>query len=79
MPTTTHCEPKRAAQSIDELRIREGGGVHRDFLRSGVQHGFGIGYRAYAACDAERNIEYARDRRTQSKSTERPSGLAVMS
>ena len=58
MPTTTHCEPKRAASAIDERRIGQRRGVDRDLLGAGIEHRLGIGDRADAAGHAERNVEH---------------------
>src|SRR6185312_16385768 len=46
---------------IDQARVREGRGIDRHFFRAGIQHFLCIGDRADAACDAERNVEHARD------------------
>ncbi len=49
------------AEPADQLRIGEGRGVDRHFLRAFAKHFLGVGDAANAAGDAKRNIQDARD------------------
>ena len=50
-----------ACQAGDELRVLESGGIHGNLVSTLVEHIFGIRDRAYAAGNAERNVQYRGD------------------
>src|SRR5690606_32893559 len=53
--------PEARAQARDELRVGERGRVDRNLLRALAEHLLGVLDAAYAAGDAERNVQDARD------------------
>ena len=53
--TTTHCEPKTSASSPISSGRASADGVDRDLVGAGVEHRLGVGDRADAAADRERD------------------------